>query len=199
MSRYYLRCQQLCRRSALRNCLRPEILICFLAIGLALLSFMRAEGLEPQQSSAAVASKAEVAIDNFSFSPREITVPIGTTVTWTNHDDVPHVVASSDDQFKKSAAVDTDESFSHTFTAAGNYIYFCSIHPHMTGKIIVKEQSNAAERYEINLLFRPLESGPSGKPASAGVACQRLYGRGAIGRSRAGRHCRSYTEVRRRF
>jgi Plastocyanin len=51
---------------------------------------------------------------------------------------VPHVVASADDQFKKSGALDTDESFSHTFTTAGNYTYFCSIHPHMTGKIIVK-------------------------------------------------------------
>jgi plastocyanin len=108
-----------------------------MAIGLALLSLMRAEGLEPQQSLAAGASKAEVGIDNFSFLPKEVTVPVGTTVTWTNHDDVPHVVAS-DDQFKKSAALDTDESFSHTFTTAGNYTYFCSIHPHMIGKIIVK-------------------------------------------------------------
>jgi plastocyanin len=135
---YYLRCQQLCRRSALRNCPRPEILVCFMAIGLALLSLMRAEGLEPQQSLAADASKTKVGIDNFSFLPKEITVPVGTTVTWTNHDDVPHVVASADDQFKKSAALDTGESFSHTFTTAGNYTYFCSIHPHMIGKIIVK-------------------------------------------------------------
>ena len=94
---------------------------------------------EPEQSSAAVATtNAQVSIDNFSFSPKEVTVAVGTTVTWTNHDDVPHVVASADDQFKKSAALDTDESFSHTFTATGNYLYFCSVHPHMTGKIIVK-------------------------------------------------------------
>ena len=127
MSLYYLRCQQLCRRSALLRCLRPGLLVCFMAVGLA-----------PQQSFPAGASKAQVDIDNFSFLPKEITVPVGTTVTWTNHDDVPHVVASADDQFKKSAALDTDESFSHTFTTAGNYTYFCSIHPHMTGKIIVK-------------------------------------------------------------
>ena len=138
MSLYYLRCQQLCRRSALLKCLRPGILVCFMAIGLALLSLMRGEDFEPQQSISRGASKAEVAIDNFSFLPKEITVSVGTTVTWTNHDDVPHVVASADDQFKKSAALDTDESFSHTFTVAGNYTYFCSIHPHMTGKIIVK-------------------------------------------------------------
>lgn len=109
-----------------------------MATGLAFLSLVRGEDFEPQQSFLAGASRVEVGIDNFSFLPKEITVPVGTTVTWTNHDDVPHVVASADDQFKKSAALDTDESFSHTFTAAGNYIYFCSIHPHMTGKIIVK-------------------------------------------------------------
>jgi plastocyanin len=108
-----------------------------MAIGLALLSLMRGEDFAPQQSFPTGASKAEVDIDNFSFLPKEIRVPVGTTVTWTNHDDVPHVVASADDQFKKSAALDTDESFSHTFTTAGNYTYFCSIHPHMTGKIIV--------------------------------------------------------------
>ena len=138
MSLYYIHCQQLCRRSALLRCLRPGILVCFMAIGLAHLSLMRGEDFAPQQSFPAGASKAEVGIDNFSFLPKEITVSVGTTVTWTNHDDVPHVVASADDQFKKSAALDTGESFSHTFTTTGNYTYFCSIHPHMTGKIIVK-------------------------------------------------------------
>ena len=138
MSLYYFRWQQLWRRSALLKCLRPGILVCFMAIGLTLLSLMQGEDFAPQQSFPTGARKAEVAIDNFSFLPREITVSVGTTVTWTNHDDVPHVVASADDQFKKSAALDTDESFSHTFTTAGNYTYFCSIHPHMTGKIIVK-------------------------------------------------------------
>ena len=137
MSLYYLGCQQLCRRSALLSCLRAGIVVCFMAIGLALPS-LQGEDFAPQQSFPAGASKAEVGIDNFSFLPKEITVPVGTTVTWTNHDDVPHVVASADDQFKKSGALDTDESFSHTFTTAGNYTYFCSIHPHMTGKIIVK-------------------------------------------------------------
>jgi plastocyanin len=138
MSFYYLRCQQRYSRSAWRNYLRPEIVICILAIGLVLLGLMRSEGSDPQQASVAGASKAEVAIDNFSFLPKEITVATGTAVVWTNHDDVPHVVASADDQFKKSAALDTDESFCHTFTTAGTFTYFCSIHPHMTGKIIVK-------------------------------------------------------------
>jgi plastocyanin len=109
-----------------------------MAIGVGLLSVMRGENFTPQQSLPVGAARAEVVIDNFSFLPKEITVPVGTTVTWTNHDDVPHVVASADDQFKKSGPLDTDESFSHTFTTVGNYTYFCSIHPHMTGKIIVK-------------------------------------------------------------
>jgi plastocyanin len=138
MSFHSFRCQQRCRRSAGRTYLRPEIVSCFLAISVVLLGLMRSEGSDPQQAPVPGAGKAEVTIDNFSFLPKEITVVAGTTVVWTNHDDVPHVVASADDQFKKSAALDTDESFSHTFTTAGNFTYFCSIHPHMTGKIIVK-------------------------------------------------------------
>jgi plastocyanin len=138
MTLYYVRFQQLCHRSALLKCLRPEVLVCLMAIGVGLLSVMRGENFTLQQSLPVGAARAEVVIDNFSFLPKEITVPVGTTVTWTNHDDVPHVVASADDQFKKSGALDTDESFSHTFSTAGNYTYFCSIHPHMTGKIIVK-------------------------------------------------------------
>jgi plastocyanin len=123
---------------ALLSCARPKALVCLLALGLTLVSTMRGMDSAPQESLPAETSKAEVRIDNFSFSPKEITVAVGTTVTWTNHDDVPHVVASADDQFRKSPALDTDESFSHTFSTAGSYTYFCSIHPHMTGKIIVK-------------------------------------------------------------
>ena len=63
-----------------------------------------------------------VKIDNFVFGPKTITVPVGTTVTWTNSDDIPH----------------TDENFSYTFTKAGTYSYFCSIHPKMTGQVVVK-------------------------------------------------------------
>src|SRR5438876_428142 len=69
-----------------------------------------------------------ITIDNFSFSPTPVTVPVGTTLTWTNHDDVPHTVVSDDQQFK-SKALDTDEKFSHTFSKPGTYSYFCSIHP----------------------------------------------------------------------
>jgi plastocyanin len=80
---------------------------------------------------------AEVKIDNFTFGPQTITVPAGTTVTWTNKDDIPHTVVSTDGVFK-SKVRDTDEKFSYTFTKAGTYSYFCSVHPKMTGQIIVK-------------------------------------------------------------
>lgn len=79
----------------------------------------------------------EVTIDNFSFGPMELTVPAGTQVTWINKDDVPHVVMSVDNKFK-SKALDTDDKFSFTFQQAGTYEYFCSVHPKMTGKIVVK-------------------------------------------------------------
>ena len=80
---------------------------------------------------------SSVAIDNFSFSPASITVPVGTTLTWTNRDDIPHTVVSDDQKFK-SKALDTDEKFSFTFTEPGTYSYFCSIHPKMVAKVIVE-------------------------------------------------------------
>ena len=81
----------------------------------------------------------EVKIDNFSFGPVELTVPVGTTVTWTNRDDIPHTVVSTDDlKTFKSNVLDSDEKFSFTFSKAGTYPYFCSIHPKMTGKIVVQ-------------------------------------------------------------
>ena len=83
------------------------------------------------------AGPAEVKIDNFSFGPQTLTVPVGTTVTWTNRDDIPHTIVSTDGVFK-SKVRDTDESFSYTFTKAGTYTYFCSVHPKMTGKIVVQ-------------------------------------------------------------
>lgn len=79
----------------------------------------------------------EVKIDNFSFGPETVTLPVGATVTWTNRDDIPHTVVSNDGLFK-SKALDTDDQFSFTFTKPGTYSYFCSIHPKMTGKIIVR-------------------------------------------------------------
>ena len=81
----------------------------------------------------------EVKIDNFSFGPATLTVPVGSTVTWTNRDDIPHTVVSTDDpKTFKSKVLDTDEKFSFTFSKAGTYPYFCSIHPKMTGKVVVQ-------------------------------------------------------------
>jgi plastocyanin len=83
------------------------------------------------------ATSAAVKIDNFSFGPAAVTVPVGTTVTWTNQDDIPHTVVSTDGVFK-SKALDTDDKFSFVFNKTGTYSYFCSIHPKMTGQIIVQ-------------------------------------------------------------
>jgi plastocyanin len=85
----------------------------------------------------AATTAARVGIDNFTYTPATLTVTTGTTVTWVNHDDVPHTVTANDKAFA-SKALDTDDAYSHTFFAPGTYSYFCAVHPHMTGQIIVK-------------------------------------------------------------
>jgi plastocyanin len=85
----------------------------------------------------ASAANVGVKIDNFVFGPQTITVPVGTTVTWTNSDDIPHTAVSTDGVFK-SKVMDTDEKFSYTFSKAGTYPYYCSVHPKMTGQVVVK-------------------------------------------------------------
>ena len=101
-----------------------------LAVGLVALGF----------SSRAVAAPAPVTvkIDNFTFNAATITVPVGTTVTWVNQDDIPHTVVSDDKTTFRSKVMDTDDKFSFTFNTPGSFGYFCSIHPHMTGKVVVK-------------------------------------------------------------
>jgi plastocyanin len=88
-----------------------------------------------------------VSIDNFTFGPQTLTVKAGTAVTWTNKDDIPHGIASANNAFTKSKALDTDDSYSFTFTTPGTYQYFCYIHPHMTGTVVVEAASgsNAAQ------------------------------------------------------
>jgi plastocyanin len=88
-------------------------------------------------AASAQAADMEVRIDNFAFTPQHLTVKAGTTVTWINGDDVPHTVASNT-KFFKSSALDTKDKFSFTFTTPGAYEYFCSLHPHMTGAIVVE-------------------------------------------------------------
>jgi plastocyanin len=85
----------------------------------------------------APAKTVEITIDNFSFAPGTLTVAAGTTVMWINHDDIPHTAVSTDGVFK-SKVMDTDEKFSYTFTKPGTFPYFCSIHPKMTGTIVVQ-------------------------------------------------------------
>lgn len=100
----------------------------FLMIGMAMLASL---------ATAADPTGATVTIDNFSFSPQTLEVSRGATITWVNKDDIPHVVASTTDKFK-SRAIDTDGSFAFTFAEPGTYEYYCSVHPKMTGKIVVK-------------------------------------------------------------
>lgn len=99
-----------------------------------LTSTSRSSTANAQQTAPA---SMEVKIDNFSFGPGTLTIPVGTTVTWTNRDDIPHTVVSTDGAFK-SRVLDTDERFSFTFSKPGSYPYFCSIHPKMTGKVVVQ-------------------------------------------------------------
>ena len=85
----------------------------------------------------AQAAPSEVKIDNFTFTDSSITVLVGTEVTWVNRDDIPHTVMSDDGAFR-SKALDTDDNYSFKFGKAGTYHYFCSIHPKMTGEVVVK-------------------------------------------------------------
>jgi amicyanin len=106
--------------------------------GLAIILLMVA-GRAKSSGFAATEEKqaVEIKIDNFVFTPNTLTVAAGSTVRWTNRDDIPHNVVT-DDKTIKSKVMDTDESFSYTFTKPGTYNYFCSIHPKMTGKIVVQ-------------------------------------------------------------
>src|SRR5204863_9615601 len=98
------------------------------------IAFLALAAAEPSSQPA-----DQVVIDNFRFEPQVLTVSPGTTVTWINRDDVPHTAtATGKPREFASKALDTDEKFSHTFKTAGIYPYFCAVHPHMTGKVIVK-------------------------------------------------------------
>jgi len=108
------------------------------AVSLTSLGFMGKEGVKQTAiSQNNQTDKNQINIDNFSFGPATLSIPVGTKVTWINHDDVPHIVMNTDKHFV-SPVLDTDEKFSYTFTTPGTYTYYCSIHPKMTGKIIVK-------------------------------------------------------------
>ena len=99
-----------------------------------------AAGVEP---AGAEGPASAISIDNFSFTPATLTVKAGTTVTWTNKDDIPHGIASSNNAFKKSGALDTDDGYSFTFNTPGTYQYFCYLHPHMVGSIVVESTTGS--------------------------------------------------------
>jgi plastocyanin len=101
------------------------------------LHFVRVADAVLEDDKQAAADGKQVVVDNFAFTPATAAVPVGTTVTWTNHDDIPHNVVSPEHKFK-SPVLDTDEVFSHTFTVACTYKYYCSIHPRMTGQVVVR-------------------------------------------------------------
>ncbi|HEV2110111.1 MAG TPA: cupredoxin family copper-binding protein [Gammaproteobacteria bacterium] len=83
------------------------------------------------------AAAQQVKVFNYKFDPEVLTIPAGTTVTWSNKDEVPHTVMSSDKRFTSSGALDTGDTYSYTFTTAGSYEYFCTLHPFMKGKVVV--------------------------------------------------------------
>jgi len=118
--------------------MRRSVSIAILTAALAIT--FGAMGASHQNSIVNAQQKSEttdIKIDNFSFGPATLTVPVGTTVTWTNRDDIPHTAVSTEGIFK-SKVMDSDEKFSYTFTKAGTFPYFCSIHPKMTGKVVVQ-------------------------------------------------------------
>ena len=98
---------------------------------------MLALGTVAAQDATKKDAGSEITIDNFTFTPNELTVAVGTTVKWVNHDDIPHTVVEKKTSFR-SKALDTDDAYSFTFASAGEFDYFCGLHPHMVGKVIVK-------------------------------------------------------------
>jgi plastocyanin len=112
-------------------------MLMFQASVLAAGALMMGVAADMAKAASAPAAQAAVTIGNFTFKNPVVTVKPGTTVTWTNGDDIPHTVVSKDGVFK-SKVLDTGDKFSFTFAKAGQFGYFCSIHPHMTGTVIVK-------------------------------------------------------------
>jgi plastocyanin len=114
--------------------------LALLVFGLVAGVIVAAAAHAPQANSASKASAAtEIKIDNFSFAPVKVTIPAGTTVKWTNRDDIPHTVVSEDHATFKSQVLDTNQEFTHTFSKPGTYRYFCSLHPRMEAEIVVGE------------------------------------------------------------
>ena len=117
--------------------IRKSVCIAGLLATVMVATLLLSAGSPGSSANTAEPASAEVKVDNFSFGPATLTVAVGTTVTWTNRDDIPHTIVSTDKVFK-SKVLDTDEKFSFTFDKSGTYPYFCSIHPKMTGSVVVQ-------------------------------------------------------------
>jgi plastocyanin len=116
---------------------KKNVWVAGLAMPVAIATLLLFVGSPSVRANSQPAANAAVKIDNFVFGPQTLTVPVGTTVTWTNSDDIPHTSVSTDGVFK-SKVLDTDEKFSYKFDKAGTYPYYCTIHPKMTGKVVVQ-------------------------------------------------------------
>ena len=123
------------RPSAWRAAVTGVALIALLGVPTSLLAAQGAPSAPPV--AAAKVAGSQISIQDFQFNPATVTVPVGTTVTWTNKDGEPHTVTSSTKLFS-SSGLDEGESFSYTFASPGTYAYHCQLHPHMTGTIVVK-------------------------------------------------------------
>ena len=117
--------------------MRQKLQYALIALLLAGCSEPKKTATDDSKTPATAPAAVEVRIDNFTFTPGTITISPGTSVTWTNHDDVPHTATSTAKVFK-SQTLDTDEKYTFTFTKPGTYPYYCAVHPHMTGQVIVK-------------------------------------------------------------
>ena len=118
-----------------------------IALAVALGCILLSGGHASAGDSGKMASKYQINIQDFSFQPATLNVPVGATVTWTNKDEEPHTVFSSEDVFK-SKALDTDETFSFTFAKAGTYKYFCSVHPKMVATIVVEDKKHSTMKMD---------------------------------------------------
>jgi plastocyanin len=125
--------EEMIQETAVKN----NLWLIVMAVGLAGATTSKPLSAFATSANSQAATEMVVKIDNFSFSPATLTVPVGTTVRWTNLDDIPHSIVS-DDKIFKSQALDTNDQFTYTFTKPGTYGYFCGLHPKMTAKVVVQ-------------------------------------------------------------
>jgi plastocyanin len=115
-----------------------KILTLFCALNLFNITQVALAG-EVKDTGNAGAHEVKIEIKNFAFNPQTINVKSGEQITWINRDEEPHTIVSVEKQFKKSTALDTDQQFTITAGAPGTYTYFCSVHPKMTGTIVIEK------------------------------------------------------------